>query len=88
MEFDLRKTAALSRLELPCDTDLLEKQMNDILDMISVISRAQDMGTEDDNKRVVLREDIAAQDQMPPGEIFENAPEHENGYFCVPAMVK
>ncbi|WP_037344142.1 Asp-tRNA(Asn)/Glu-tRNA(Gln) amidotransferase subunit GatC [Ruminococcus sp. FC2018] len=88
MVLDLIKTAELSRLELPENTDLLEKQMNDIMNMVAVLSEAEDMGTENSEIRAALREDGMFSDTMSENDIFGNAPSHENGYFCVPGMVK
>lgn len=85
---ELEKVARISSLQLdPQEIVSFTRQVNDVL---SYAARVQDIAQEVDipsNKSVnVLREDVV--EDTDREKILHQAPEHEEGYFVVPKIIK
>lgn len=89
MIIDVQKTAKLSKLTIPQDkADYFENSMQDIAQMLQVLSEVGECPCDGDSRRAELREDEVCPCDISREEIMRSAPSSFNGTFCVPKTVE
>ncbi len=88
MKIDVKRAAQLSKLNISDNkAKSFEKQMNDIAQMISVLSQINNDISDTDERRAELRADQPHEQSLSQQQIMQNAPAFSNGVFCVPKTV-
>ena len=89
MNIDIKHIAKLARLRIEDDQlDKFESEMENIVGMVEKLPDIQDEMTLDPDNPMILRKDVAVQDNFTRQELMQNAPQVKAGCLVVPKTVE